>query len=500
MTVYGSVWLNTVTMPQYDVLRGRQDADVVVVGGGVIGLTTALHLQQEGASVILLEGVRIGARTSGNTTGKVTSQHGAMYAGLADRHGREKAEQYATANQAAVEEVATLIRRLDIECELDRASSFVYSTGDSDLRREAEVAAQLGLPAYLADPDELGLPVKATEVVRFDDQLQLHPGRYLAGLATAFTRAGGRIYEHSRVTELDAVDNGVEAKTEAGARVRATHAVVATLLPFGMLGGYFARTRPNQSHGIAVRLPVEAPRAMTISADEPVRSTRPWPGGGPNGLIVVGSGHETGAEEDTDVAYRGLTDWVGSLWNTSVQPEYQWSAEDYSTPDLLPYVGKSLGSHILVATGMHKWGLSNGTVAAGILRDAVLGRNNPWNELYDARRIGDAHAVAQLVKDNLKVGKEFAAGHVRRLLGHGLDHIEVGQGGLFDTDGQTVGAYRDHGGRLHTVVPVCTHLGCPLRWNQGDATWDCNCHGSRFDPDGAVLDGPATTPLKSPEK
>jgi nitrite reductase/ring-hydroxylating ferredoxin subunit len=183
-----------------------------------------------------------------------------------------------------------------------------------------------------------------------------------------------------------------------------------------------------------------------------------------------------------------------------VQPEYRWSAHDYSTPDQLPYVGKAPGSPILIATGMHKWGLSNGTVAAGILRDAVLRRDNPWSDLYDAARIGDGHAVAQLVKDNLKVGKEFAGGHLRRVLGHRLDHVEVGEGGLYDLDGKAVGAYRDYDGRLHTVVPVCTHLGCPLRWNQGDATWDCNCHGSRFTPDGAVLDGPATTRLPEPEE
>jgi glycine/D-amino acid oxidase-like deaminating enzyme/nitrite reductase/ring-hydroxylating ferredoxin subunit len=500
MTIQGSVWLATANLPQYGVLDADQTTDVVVVGGGLVGLTTALHLQQEGLAVILLEAGRIGSRTSGGTTGKVTSQHGAIYAGLVDRHGPEKAEQYATANQEAVDEVAGIARRLDIECELRRAPSYVYSTDATQVQREAEAAAGLGLPAHLVDPAELELPVTAAAAVRFDDQVMFHPARYLAGLADAFSRAGGRIFEQTRVTELDAKGDRVEARTEPGPRVVADHAVAATLLPPGLLGGYFARARPTQSHGIAVRLPGEAPTAMTISADEPVRSTRPWPGGGPNGLIVVGGGHETGAEEDTNASYQSLVDWVGELWGTKVQPEYRWSAEDYSTVDQLPYVGKAPGSPILVATGMHKWGLSNGTVAAGILRDAVLGRDNPWSDLYDAGRIGDAHAVAKLVKDNLKVGKEFASGHLSRLLGHGLDHVEPGEGGLYDLDGRTVGAYCDHEGKLHTVVPVCTHLGCPLRWNQGDATWDCNCHGSRFAPDGNVLDGPATSPLAKPDE
>jgi glycine/D-amino acid oxidase-like deaminating enzyme/nitrite reductase/ring-hydroxylating ferredoxin subunit len=498
MTTNRSVWQATATIPQYAALDRDQHCDVLVVGGGIVGLTTALYLQQEGTDVVLLEAVRIGARTSGNTTGKVTSQHGAIYASLLDRHGRQKAEQYASANQGAVEQIALLVDRLGIDCELTRAPSFVYSA--SNLQREADVAWDLGLPAQVAEPDETGLPGEGTSAVRFDNQVMLHPVRYLDGLARAFVEAGGRIYEHSRVTELNHAEDLVEAQTAVGPRVSASHAVVATLLPIGTLGGYFARTRPNQSHGIAVRLPVEAPSCMTISADAPVRSTRPWPGGGPNGLIVVGGGHETGAEQDTDAAYQSLVDWVGSLWNTDVQPDYRWSAEDYSTPDLLPYVGKAPGSPILIATGMNKWGLTNGTVAAGILRDTVLARDNPWGELYDASRIGDARAVAELVKDNLKVGKEFAAGHLRRILGRGLDHMEVGEGGLYDLDGKTVGAYCDHDGRLHTVVPVCTHLGCPLRWNQGDTTWDCNCHGSRFAPDGSVLDGPATTPLAKPDE
>ena len=497
MTTQGSVWLATATIPQYDGILTDKHADVVVVGGGLIGLTTALYLQQAGADVVLLEAGRLGARTSGNTTGKVTSQHNAIYADLLDRHGPGKAGQYAAANQAAVDEVAALADRLGIDCELTRTPSFVYSElPESPLRREADVASALGLPAHFVDPDEVGLPLKIGEAVRFDDQVQLHPALYLAGLATAFTQAGGRIFEQSRVTEFN-TDHDIEAVTAQGPLVRANHAVVATLLPIGMTGGYFARTRPSQSHGIAVQLPVEAPRGMTITVDSPVRSTRPWPGGGPNGLIVVGGDHETGAEEDTEAVYQSLVDWVGSVWDFRAQPEYRWSAQDYSTPDLLPFVGKSSGSPLLVATGMHKWGLSNGTVAAGILRDLVLGRDNPWTSLYDAGRIGDAQAVAKLVKDNLQVGKEFAKGRLGRLLKGGLDHLEVGQGGLITTDdGKTVGAYRDHDGELHTVDPVCTHLGCPLHWNNADTTWDCNCHGSRFAPDGTVLDGPTTSPLK----
>ncbi|WBQ03503.1 FAD-dependent oxidoreductase [Kribbella sp. CA-293567] len=489
-----SVWSATAEIPSYDELRADEHAEIVVVGGGWVGLTTALLLAQTGADVVLLEARRLGARTSGNTTAKVTSQHGAIYADLVDRHGKDKARLYAEANQAAVDQVAGLVQQYGIDCEFLRTPAYVYSSEPGSLKGEAEAAISLGLPAELTDGSEVGVP--AVEAVRFDGQVQLHPVKYLAGLAAAFTAAGGRIYEQTRVVELDEEDDGVQATTQGGPKVRATHAVVATLLPFGLTGGYFARTRPQQSHGIAVRLPVEAPVGMAISTGSPVRSTRPWPGGGPNGLIVVGGGHETGSVEDTEAIYQSLTDWVGSTWNFSCRPEYRWSAHDYSTPDLIPYVGRSPGSRsTFVATGMHKWGLSNGTVAAGIIRDLITGRDNPAAGLYHAGRIGDAHAVAKLLKDNLKVGKDFATGHLGRAVHGGLDHLEVGQGGLFEIDGDTVGAYRDEAGALHTVKPICTHVGCVLNWNNADTTWDCNCHGSRFSPDGAVLDGPATKPL-----
>ncbi|TWD82463.1 glycine/D-amino acid oxidase-like deaminating enzyme [Kribbella amoyensis] len=464
MTDHGSVWLATAALPEYPALRSDDQAEVVVIGGGLIGLTTALYLAQDGASVVLLEARRLAGRTSGNTTGKVTSQHGAIYADLLDRHGEEKTRTYANANQVAVDEVAALVDRLGIECELTRTPSYVYSTRpENTLRREADVAASLGLPATFVDPAEVGVPARSA--VRFTDQVQLHPVRYLAGLARSLTTAGGRIYEHSRVLTVDDHADGVQVSTEDGHTVKAQHAVVATLLPINVTGAFFARTRPSQSHGIALTLPVAAPAGMAISVDAPTRSTRPWPGGGPNGLIVVGGDHETGDGTDTEAAYRGLADWAGSLWNFAARPAYRWSAQDYGTPDLLPYVGRSPGSKATsVATGMHKWGLTNGTVAAGILRDLVIDRANPFAALYGADRIGDAHSVAKLVKDNLKVGKEFTAGH----LGHAL-----------------------HG----KVKPVCTHLGCPLHWNEADRTWDCNCHGSRFGATGEVLDGPATKPL-----
>lgn len=504
----GSVWLATAAMPHFRPAAGEIRADVVVIGGGVVGLTTALLLADDGADVVLIEGRELGGRTSGHTTGKVTSQHGAIYAELLDRHDRETAQRYATANQAAVDRVADLATTLSIDCELARVSAYLYSTDDAQrdsLRLEGSAAAGLGLPAEVAKPGDVGLP-GVIAAVRFRDQIQLHPAKYVAGLARAVSDLGGRIFDHTRALEVSDDGDQVTVTTDVGATITAAHAVLATLSPIGTTGGFFAKTRLRRSWGIAVRLPVPAPAGMALSIDEPVRSTRPWPGGGPNGLILVGSGPETispsdanaNAQADTAADYQALLDWTRSIWDTSdIDVEYRWSAHDYATPDHIPYVGRTPGSErILVATGMNKWGLTNGTAAAELLRDLATGRDNPYEQLYRATRIGGAAEIASLIKNNLAVGKDLTTGHLARITG-GTDHLEIGEGGLLETDHGTVGAYRDQNGRLHTVKPVCTHLGCAVTWNQADTTWDCSCHGSRFAHDGTVLDGPATTPLQS---
>lgn len=488
-----SVWLATAELPRYSALGTDIEVDVAVVGGGLVGLTTALLAQRDGARVAVLEGAHIGSGTTGNTTGKVTSQHSLVYSDLIERHGEDNARRYAEANQAGVEKVAGLVAELAIECELMRAPAYVYTRqADQRERIEAEVEAarRLGLPA--SSSTDVGLPFAVDAAVRFDDQIHFHAGKYLAGLARAVSAGGGMIYDSTRVTEIEEHrDRTVDLTTESGT-VHADQVVVATLLPPGLTGGYFARTRPSRSYGLAVRLSGEAPQSMAISVDSPTRSTRPWH---EDGLIVVGNGHEPGAEEDTESRYRDLEDWTRSTFDVE-SVDFRWSAQDYITPDRVPYVGRSPMSHmVLVATGFQKWGLSNGTAAAMMLADLLAARDNPWLPVFDASRIGDAQAVGRLIKDNLTVGKEFVGGRLDRRQAIPAEDLEPGQGGFVDIDGNTVGGYRDAEGTLHAVSLTCTHMGCPLRWNPAEKSWDCRCHGSRFNVDGSILNGPAVKPL-----
>ncbi|KAA1426451.1 FAD-dependent oxidoreductase [Nocardioides antri] len=490
-----SVWLATAEVPTYDPLLHDLDVDVVVVGGGLVGLTTAVLAQRDGPRVAVLEGARIGCGTTGHTTGKVTSQHSLIYADLVRRHGEHDARRYAEANQAGVEKLAGLADELGIECELARAVAFAYTTDPRQCERiEDEVAAakELGLPASLSS--EIDLPFEVEAAVRFDDQVHFHPGKYLAGLARALVRGGGAIYENTRVSEIEeSPDHRVHLTTDKGT-VGADQAVVASLIPPGLVGGYFAKTRPHRSYGLAMRLNGEAPRSMAISVDAPTRSTRPW---GQDGIIIVGNGHEVGDDEDTEARYRDLEDWGRSTFDVK-STDYRWSAQDYATPDQVPYVGRSaLGHRVLVATGFRKWGLSNGTAAAIMLADLLADRENDWLRVFDASRIGDALAVGRLVKDNLKVGTELFGGRLNRPGPVPIDHLQPEEGGIVELDRETVGGYRDAEGALHAVKLRCSHLGCPLHWNNAEHSWDCRCHGSRFDVDGAVLNGPATGPLET---
>ncbi len=437
------------------------EVDLVVVGGGITGLTTALLARRDGASVMLLEGRRVGEGTTGYTTGKVTSQHSLHYARLVEWAGLERAREYADANQAGVELVVRLAEELAIDCSLTRADALVYTRSDDTtevdrIRAEVESAQRLGLPADLVHESDLPFPIAAG--ARFAHQVHLHPRRYVDGLASAFVDAGGVLHEDTRVTRV-AEERGRVIVETGGATVRADRAVEATLLPIGVLGGYFARTRPSMSYGLAVRLVADAPLAMTISTDAPTRSTRPWPDGGPSGLIVVGNGHDVGADVDTEERYADLERWTRETFDVS-EVAYRWSAHDYVTTDHVPYVGRApLHENVFVATGFGKWGLANGSIGAQLVADLVAGRAPRWLPVFDAQRIDGLRSVPGLALGNAKVASELVTGELRR------------------------------------DAPRCSHLGCRLRWNVAEETWDCYCHGSRFASDGSVLMGPAVKPI-----
>ena len=466
--------------------------DVVVVGAGISGLTTAMLLQRAGHDVLVIDMHRVATGTTGHTTGKVTSQHGLCYAPLAAEHGEDTAQLYGEANEAGVAMVAELAGEASADCDLTRASAYVYTTDDKrvgDIERETSVAARLGLPAVLADPAEVPFE-NALAAVRFDDQLHLDAYRYCTALASSIISGGGGVHEHTRATRVREGSDDVVVETDRGI-VRANHVVIATLLPFVDSGGFFARARASRAYGLAARLHSPAPSGMFISCEQPTRSVRPWPAGGSNGVIIVGEEHETGSDPDTEDHYQRLEKWARATFDVE-SIDYTWSAHDYTTVDNIPYVGRQpLRRRTWVATGYRKWGLSNATAAAIVLAASINGQEHPWRSLFDPGRVGGHRAVARLVRDNFKVGGHLIGDWLGRLWTRRIDSLVPGEGGVVRHNGKIIGAYRDEAGAVHGVSLTCTHLRCTVRWNAAETSWDCPCHGSRFSHDGTVLQGPA---------
>jgi Rieske Fe-S protein len=310
---------------------------------------------------------------------------------------------------------------------------------------------------------------------------------------------GSHVFERSRATEITE-DRRCVVHTSGG-RVEADHVVVATLLPFGPEGGFFAKVHPSRSYAVAVRAEGPAPPGMFLSADSPTRSVRPHPGGGDETLLVVeGEEHKTGHEADTEARYAALEGWARERFAVA-SIAHRWSAQDFMAPDRVPYVGRasSRSERLLVATGFGKWGMSNGTAAAMMLSDLVLGRANPWLELFDATRLKPSSTTAQLIKDNLDVGRRFVGDRLATLRPQPIERLAPGEGAIVHLDGERVAGFRDEDGRLSACSAVCTHMGCLVAWNPAERSWDCPCHGSRFDTDGRVLEGPAVRDLERSE-
>lgn len=493
-----SLWVATERGDRFPAVHGERRCEVAVVGAGITGLTVARLLVDAGADVIVIDGGPVCAGATGYTTAKVTALHRLVYRELAHNHGPGRAQAYAAANQAALERITSFVADDAIECDLVRAPAVTYTERDDQVGRieaEAEVAAGLGLPVELTTTTSLPFPVKAA--IALPDQFHFHPRRYCLGLAHEVVVRGGAIHEHSRARTVASGRSSVVVATDS-ARITADRVVLATLLPFVDRGGFFARAHPHRSYALSARLRGDVPDGMYINVEEPTRSLRPAPDGR---IVVGGEGHKTGTDPDTRRRYTALEDWAKALFDVE-SIEHRWSAQDYRTVDGMPYVGALTprDDRILVATGFRKWGMTNGTAAAQIIADAVLGRDNAWAGAFDATRLAPRASIFDFIRENVDVARHFVGDRIAALRVPPADRLERGDGGIVKHGGTRVAGFREPDGSLHAVASTCTHLGCQVTFNTAEQTWDCPCHGSRFGVDGRVIEGPAVDDLASMER
>jgi glycine/D-amino acid oxidase-like deaminating enzyme/nitrite reductase/ring-hydroxylating ferredoxin subunit len=491
-----SYWIASTGATDYPALGSRGPTEVVVIGGGITGLTTAYLLASENVPVTLIEAGRICSGVTGYTTAKVTAQHGLIYSKINKRHGKDAAAMYGDAQSEAIDLIESIINTNGIACDFTRLPNYVYSEQAKmidDLRAEAELAAELDLPAsFDADP---GLPWPVSGAVRFDNQASFHPRRYCLELAEAIVARGGVIAEHTRALDVDDDQGGCVVRTEHGDMACRT-VILATQTPFLNKGLFFARTEPSRSYAIASRVD-EMPAGMYISADELVRSIRPHRGDDGNVLIVGGGGHATGREEETSKEYTELEMWAAQHFG-SFTSEWKWSAQDFMPADGLPYIGQIAkhSSRVLVATGFMKWGMTNGTVAARLFTDQIIGRRNAWADLFDSTRKKPLKSAGTVLHQGAETAKSWVADRVVSLLPRSPHELAPGEGAVVEVDAEQVAAFRDEDGTVHAVSATCTHMGCIVHFNDAERSWDCPCHGSRFDVDGKVLSGPAVRDLE----
>lgn len=484
-----SLWIGTSGAPDFPHPGGDLTADVAVIGAGITGLTTARLLADAGASVVVVEAGRVCSGVTGYTTAKLTSLHSLIYARLAEAFDAERAALYAAANEAAIAKVFDLAARHGIECDLERASAYTYTEDPESIGAiEDEVAAAKAAGLAASYTTAVDLPFDVAAAIRVDDQAQFHPRKYCLGLAQS---DGMQVVEHTRATE---VDDKTGVVTTSRGKVRADHVVLATHLPFPAEGAYFAKAEPMRSYAVAAHGGRRV-EGMYISIDSPTRSVRSTPDGW---LIVGGEGHKVGHEGQSPERYEVLEAWARERFGSEAgRFGYRWSAQDYTSADGIPYIGRitSGTDRVWVATGYGKWGMSNGTAAGMILSDLILGRPNEWAEAFDSTRLAPKQSAKSLLSANLDVAKRFIGDRMAKLRAPGASELAPGTGGIVDLDGKTVAAYRDDAGVLHTRSAACTHLGCQVAFNSAERTWDCPCHGSRFDTDGRVLQGPAVEDL-----
>jgi glycine/D-amino acid oxidase-like deaminating enzyme/nitrite reductase/ring-hydroxylating ferredoxin subunit len=493
-----SYWVATTPETNYPPLEGGVAVDVAVIGGGITGITAATLLKREGRSVALIESKRIVRGATGYTTAKVTAGHGAVYSDLRDNFGSEGARIYAESNQAAVERIAQLVEEGGIDCDFERKANYVYAGSNQEvaaLKAEVEAQKEAGLPVELVD--ETPLPFWVAAAIRLENQAQFHPRKYLLALAATIPGEGSHVFEETMATD---VKNGEPCVVETDrGTLRAKDVIVATHIPFEDSGLFFTKAHPHRSYAVAAPIDeTKAPDGMFINSGLPTRSVRTIRDGARLLIQVGGQGHKPGEEDDTPGRYKALEDFLKEHWPQAGAIEYRWSTQDYMSVDRVPYIGRlrRTSKHVYAATGYSKWGMTAGTLAGVLLTDRILGRENPWADLYDAKRIKPKASFKRFVSGNASAGLHFVSDRLKPAEKKELAALAPGEGGIVRVRGRKRAAYRDDAGTLHVLSPVCSHLYCHVVWNEAERSWDCPCHGSRYSGEGDVIQGPSVKPLK----
>jgi glycine/D-amino acid oxidase-like deaminating enzyme/nitrite reductase/ring-hydroxylating ferredoxin subunit len=496
-----SFWSDSAVLPEFSKLDASGTVDVVVVGGGITGLTTAYLLARAGKSVAVLERERCAQIDTGHTTAHVTMVTDDRPSELVKRFGRDHAQAAWDAGLAAMAQIEWTVREHAIDCGFEWVEGYLHAPiGDRPgadaraLEDDAAIAREMGFDAVFVSE----VPLSGRPGVRFDGQARFHPRRYLAGVARALVEAGGRIYEQSPAEEFSASPLAVKAN---GHTLTCGDVVLATHNPLvGVRGLVSATTFQTKlalyiSYVLAGRVPRgTVPDALFWDTSDPYYYLRIVPQDDHDVIVFGGEDHKTGQVSSTNDCFERLERVLRRLVS-NLELTHRWSGQVIETPDGLPYIGRST-EHQYMATGFAGNGMTFGTLGAMIISDGILGRPNPWTELFDPGRAAIRRGAWEYIKENADYPYYLVRDRFAGAEGRSLREVGRGQGKVIEHKGQKVAAYRDEIGTLSVRSATCTHMGCVVGWNEAERTWDCPCHGSRFKPTGEVISGPAESPLR----
>jgi glycine/D-amino acid oxidase-like deaminating enzyme/nitrite reductase/ring-hydroxylating ferredoxin subunit len=498
MRRHQSIWAATASLPQLTALQQNIQVDVCIVGAGISGLTTAYLLARAGKRVAVLDDGPIAGGMTQMTTAHLTNQLDDRYFEAEKLHGREGARLAADSHTAAIDRIETIVKQEHIECDFTRLDGYLFlAEGDTRETLEQELAAahRAGLRAVELVERAPFTSFDTGPCLRFPNQAQFHPLKYLARLADAIHHEGGRIFTGSHA---DQIEGGVPALVHVGRHVvTADSVVVATNVPVNDRVAIHTKQAPYMTYVIGARFPRGSiPQVLSWDTGDPYHYVRTHG----DLLIVGGEDHKTGQANDSPERYARLEAWARERFPMMGPVEYNWGGQVMETQDGLAFIGRNPMDHenVYVATGDSGMGITHGTIAGMLLCDLILGRTNPWESLYDPSRVR-LRAAADFARENSNVALQYTdwltGGDVES-----AEQVAPGSGAIVRRGLEKIAVYRDEDGKLHERLAKCPHLGCVVHWNRAETTWDCPCHGSRFDCYGRVINGPANRDLAPAER
>ena len=494
-----SIWHTTASFPDFSALQHDAQADVCVIGGGIAGLTTAYLLSKQQKKVILIDAFMLGAGETGRTTAHFFPPD-EWYAAIEDSFGADHAALIANSFSSAIDTVESIIATEQIDCAFRRVDGYLYAPSASlhqDIEKECDAARRAGVTVEKLEqiPE---IPFVTGPCIKFSNQAQFHPLDYLKGLANAIVRNGGIIHCHTRALKIEDHDTYQTISTHQG-KIDAQAVVVATNTPFNDKVVIHTKQAAYRTYVIGICIPKGSiPPILIWDTGDPyyyIRLELPDAERDYDILIVGGRDHKVGQEPHPTDRYDEIEQWVRERFPMAQSVEYRWSGEVMEPADGPAFLGRNPldNDNVYVITGDSGNGMTHCTLGGMIITDLILGRQNPWSSMYDpGRKI--IHGFSEYVTEQANTLSQYSdwvkGGEVSS-----ISDIPIGEGAIVQEGADKLAVYHDSDGKIHTVSAVCTHLGCIVHFNSAERSWDCPCHGSRFDIDGEVLHGPASAPL-----